>query len=180
MVDTKKNIWIFGYGSLMWKPEFLYSDIQPALLRGYHRSLCVYSIEYRGTFKSPGLVLGLDNGGSCKGLAMRVEQGNAKDVIEYLHNREMKHQAYRPKWLTISIPKKKVKAYCFVVNRNHTQYTGKLNEQKMLELILEGNGKGGSCLNYLQNTIRELDKLGIKNGPLHRIARLAKKFEPTI
>jgi cation transport protein ChaC len=158
----------------MWRPEFPHIDIQPALLRGYHRSLCVYSIEYRGTKDCPGLVLGLDKGGSCKGQALRVAGNQVKNVLNYLHKREMKHQAYSPKWLKVFTPIGAIKAYGFVVVRNHIQYAGKLKEKKMLELIRQGNGKGGNCLEYLQNTIHKLDELGIPEGPLHKIVRLAE------
>ena len=159
----------------MWRPEFPYTDSQPALLRGYHRSLCIYSIEYRGTREYPGLVLGLDKGGSCKGRAMRVERIQAKKVLKYLHEREMKHRAYFPKWLPVNISTGTIKAYCFVVKQNHEQYTGKLDDEAMLKLIRQGSGKGGSCLDYLRNTIHQLDKLGILYGPLHRILQLAEK-----
>lgn len=160
----------------MWRPEFPFIDNQPALLRGYHRSLCVYSIEYRGTRSCPGLVLGLDRGGACKGRAMRVVESQAINVLKYLHKREMKHEVYSPKWLPVNTPIGKVQAYCFVVVRNHEQYTGKLQDDEMLKLIRQGHGKGGNCLDYLNNTIHQLNKLGIKNGPLHRIVRLAKKI----
>ena len=159
----------------MWKPNFPYTDIQPALLRGYHRSLCVYSIEYRGTRDLPGIVLGLDKGGSCKGRAMRVDRIHAEDVLKYLHEREMKHQVYYPKWMSISIPAGRVKAYCFVVKRDHEQYTGKLGDKELLKLIRQGRGKGGACLDYLYSTIHELNKLGILDGPLHQIIRLVAK-----
>jgi len=168
------DIWIFGYGSLMWRPEFPHSDFQTALLGGYHRSLCVYSVKFRGTHECPGLVLGLDRGGSCKGRALRVERGDAQQVFEYLHDREMTHQVYRPKWLPVKIPSGTVQAYCFVVDRAHKQYTGKLTEDAAVKLIRQGRGKGGPCLEYLRSTIQHLDELGIPDGPLHRLARLAE------
>jgi cation transport protein ChaC len=169
------DIWIFGYGSLMWRPGFPHLDFQPALLGGYHRALCVYSVKFRGTRDCPGLVLGLDRGGSCKGRAMRVERAQAKSVLEYLHEREMTHQVYCPKWLPVKIPSGTVRAYCFVVDRAHRQYTGKLADEAALKLIRQGHGKGGACLDYLRSTIRHLDELGIPDGPLHRLARLAEE-----
>lgn len=169
------DIWIFGYGSLMWRPDFPYTDFQPALLGGYHRALCVYSVKFRGTRDCPGLVLGLDRGGSCKGRAMRVERAQAKSVLEYLHEREMTHQVYCPKWLPVKIPSGTVRAYCFIVDRAHRQYTGKLADEAALKLIRQGHGKGGACLDYLRSTIRHLDELGIPDGPLHRLAKLAEE-----
>ncbi len=176
MLNLKEDIWIFTYGSLMWRPEFPHIDSQPALLRGYHRSLCVYSVEYRGTQNYPGIVFGLDKGGACKGLAMRVEYRLVKKVIDYLHKREMKHKVYCPKWLQVTIPNESVKAYCFVVDRNHKQYAGKLREKQMLKLIRQGRGKGGNCLDYLQNTLHQLDELGIQDLTLQRVVRLAKNI----
>jgi cation transport protein ChaC len=172
------DIWIFGYGSLMWRPGFPHLDFQPALLRGYHRALCVYSVEYRGTFDCPGLVFGLDLGGSCRGRAMRVERGQATSVLEYLHEREMKHRVYLPKWLPVKIPTGTVQAYCFTVDRDHERHTGALADEVALKLIHQGYGKGGACLDYLQNTIQHLDELGITDGPLHRIVRLAEGSNP--
>jgi cation transport protein ChaC len=168
------DIWIFGYGSLMWRPDFPYTDFQPALLRGYHRSLCVYSVKYRGTTECPGLVLGLDRGGSCKGRAMRVDRDKAEHVLDYLHDREMTHKVYLPKWLPVRIPSGLVQAYCFVVDCRHEQYTGKLADAAAVKLIRQGRGQGGPCLDYLRSTIRHLDELGIPDGPLHRLARLAE------
>ena len=106
---------------------------------------------------------------------MWVERSQAKSVLEYLHEREMKHRVYRPKWLPVRIPAGLVHAYCFVVDRNHEQYTGKLDDKTVLKLIHQGRGKGGACMDYLQSTIRHLDELGIAEGPLHRIVRLAEE-----
>ena len=175
------DIWVFGYGSLMWRPGFPLTESQPALLRGYHRSLCIYSVQYRGTYERPGLVLGLDRGGSCRGRAMKVADKDADEVIEYLHEREMRHRVYRPKWLPVTVPggaqggEKKVTAYTFVADRSHEQYTGGLTDKESVRLILQGCGKGGHCLDYLQSTIRHLDELGIPDGPLHRLVKLAEK-----
>ncbi|MBC8339602.1 MAG: gamma-glutamylcyclotransferase [Rhodospirillales bacterium] len=159
----------------MWRPEFPHTDFQPALLRGYHRALCVYSVKYRGTRQCPGLVLGLDRGGSCRGRAMRVERAKARDVLEYLHEREMTHRVYRPKWLPVQIPTGTVQAYAFTVDRDHEQYTGKLSDEAAIKLVRQGRGQGGPCLDYLQSTIQHLDELGIPDGPLHRLARLAEE-----
>lgn len=170
----KGEIWIFGYGSLMWRPQFDHIDSQPALLRGYHRSLCLYSVQYRGTHETPGLVLGLDRGGSCRGRAFKVARGKAEEVIAYLHEREMVHRVYKPTWLPVTLPQGSATAYAFVVDRAHQQYTGKLSDDEAVKLVLQGKGKGGDCLDYLQRTIRHLDELGIPDGPLHRIVRLAQ------
>jgi cation transport protein ChaC len=169
------DIWIFGYGSLMWRPDFPHTDTQPALLKGYHRALCIYSFEHRGTPEVPGLVLGLDRGGSCRGRALKVARKDAGRVLDYLHQREMLNRVYLPKWLPVTVPSGNVTAYAFVADRRHKQYTGRLDDHDAVKFILQGRGKGGDCLDYLQSTIRHLDELGIPDGPLHRVVRLAEE-----
>ena len=171
------DIWVFGYGSLMWRPNFPHSDTQQALLRGYHRALCIYSVQYRGTYERPGLVLGLDRGGSCRGRAMKVERDNAESVLHYLHEREMIHRVYRPKWLPVTLPAGKVMAYAFVADRNHEKYIRRLSETDAVQLILQGRGKMGTCLDYVQNLVHHLDELSIADGPLHRLVRQAEEAE---
>jgi cation transport protein ChaC len=169
------DIWIFGYGSLMWRPNFEYLEMQPALLRGYHRSLCIYSTRYRGTWERPGLVLGLDRGGSCRGRAMRVADALADEVIAYLHERELVNYVYLPKWLPVEIPAGPVTAYAFIADRSNEKYIPQLSDEDAVKLILQGCGTGGQCLEYLQTTIRHLDELGIAEGRLHRITQLAER-----
>ena len=175
------DIWVFGYGSLMWRPNFPHTEAQLALLRGYHRSLCIYSVEYRGTRERPGLVLGLDRGGSCRGRAMKVAGKDAEEVIAYLHEREMINRIYVPKWLPIALPagagggEKKVRAYAFVADRGHEKFVPSLSEAEAVKLILQGRGKTGTCLDYVQSLVRHMDELGIPDGPLHRMVRLAEE-----
>ncbi|MFQ5765636.1 MAG: gamma-glutamylcyclotransferase [Rhodospirillales bacterium] len=171
------DVWVFGYGSLMWRPNFPHLDVQPALLRGYHRALCIYSTQYRGTWERPGLVLGLDRGGSCRGRAMKVADADAEHVIAYLHEREMVNRVYRPKWLPVGLSTGRVRAYVFVADRENEKYVHRLSDAETVELILQGTGKEGACLDYLRNTIRHLDELGIPDGPLHRIVKLAEAAE---
>ncbi len=171
------DIWIFGYGSLMWRPNFPHIDVAPALLCGYHRALCIYSTEYRGTWERPGLVLGLDRGGSCRGRAMKVADKDSDEVIAYLHDREMIHRVYVPKWLPVALPTGRVRAYAFVADRGHEKFVTRLSEAEAVRLILQGRGKMGTCLDYVQNLVRHLDELGIPDGPLHRLVRLAEEAE---
>ncbi len=169
------DIWIFGYGSLMWRPNFPYTEVGPALLRGYHRALCIYSTEYRGTWEQPGLVLGLDRGGSCRGRAMKVDREHADEVIAYLHEREMINRVYKPKWLPVALPTGKVRAYAFVADHGHEKFVSPLSEAEAVRLILQGRGKMGTCLDYVQNLVRHLDELGIPDGPLHRLVKMAEE-----
>jgi cation transport protein ChaC len=167
-----KDFWIFAYGSLMWRPGFPWIESQPALLRGHHRAFCVYSSHYRGTPERPGLVLGLDRGGACRGRAYRVAAAQGKVVTDYLHEREMITGVYQPRWLQVDVPGRRIVAAAYLVDRSHSQYTGKLPPERVADFIRQGRGSAGSNLDYLRNTVRHLDELGIADGPLHRLLRL--------
>ena len=175
MSGTADGIWIFGYGSLMWRPGFARLEVRPALLCGYHRSLCVYSIVYRGTPERPGLVLGLDRGGACKGRAFCVAAEDAGRVKAYLNARELVTGVYRPRNTTVRLDDgRRVSAYNFVVRRDHQQYAGNLTPERTVELVLAGRGAEGSSLDYLRNTVRHLNELGIRDGAIRRLLELAE------
>ena len=168
-------MWVFGYGSLMWRPGFPHLDVRPALLRGYHRALCVHSTSYRGTEECPGLVVGLDRGGSCRGRAFRVAAAQAEAVSTYLWEREMNTDSYVRKWLPVALPAGRARACVFVVNRaNPDQYAGKLTPDEISERVVRGHGTEGSALEYLENTVAHLDEMGIREGRLHRILEMAR------
>ena len=164
-----RDFWVFAYGSLMWRPGFDYLESQPALLRGYHRAFCVYSVHYRGTKEKPGVVLGLDRGGSCRGRSYRIAADAGKAVLDYLHEREMLTGVYKPRWVKIAIPRGRVTAATYLVDHDHEQFTGKLGDRAAARLILQGHGCSGSNLDYLENTVRHLDELGIVDCPIHRL-----------
>ena len=169
-----QDFWVFGYGSLMWDPGFPHIEVRVALLRGYHRRFCVYSHRYRGTPECPGLVLGLDRGGSCRGLVFRVPAAEGQDVLAYLHEREMITGVYIPTWLSLETAEGTVTAAGYVVDRAHQQYTGRLSPEETVELILQGHGARGPCSDYLANTVRHLEGLGLGAGPLKRLLRLVE------
>ncbi len=172
----KDDFWVFGYGSLMWRPNFPHLEARPALIRGYHRALCVYSTRYRGTPECPGLVLGLDRGGACKGRAFLVAAKNADKVMAYLYKREMDTKVYSPRYLKATLDNgRQVAAYTFIVRRDHGQYTGKLAASRAVKLLLQGCGRRGTAMEYLRNTIDHLDQLGIADGPLHHILKVAEE-----
>jgi cation transport protein ChaC len=177
MEKPEGDFWVFGYGSLMWHPNFLHAETRPALLRGYHRALCIYSVEYRGTVETPGLVFGLDRGGSCRGLAFRVLKKNAEEVMDYLFEREMVTNVYRPRWGNISTTTdtglQNVKSLLFVADPSHQQYTGKLSDDDIVRTVLQGHGKAGPCIDYLTNTFDHLQELGIHDHALSRIIKKA-------
>ncbi len=166
-----KDFWVFGYGSLMWHPGFPHLEVRTALLRGYHRRFCVYSIRYRGTPEIPGLVLGLDRGGACRGLAYRVPAADGAEVMDYLHEREMVTGVYIPSWLKVETPMGPIRAASFVVDRDHAQYTGRLSIEETARLIRQGCGQQGPCLDYLANTVRHLESLGLGGGSLKQLLR---------
>ncbi len=170
----RADLWIFGYGSLMWDPGFAYAEAQPALLRGYHRSFCVYSRRHRGTPDRPGLVLGLDRGGTCKGIAFRVPEADVAPALHYLWDREMARGTYRLKRVSVEIAGRSVRARAFVVDRAQAGYAGRLSTTDAARLILQGMGHSGSCRQYLANTVRELRKLGLVDGPIHRLEEVVR------
>jgi cation transport protein ChaC len=170
------DLWIFAYGSLMWEPGFAYCEAVPALVTGFHRRFCVYSHGYRGTPERPGLVLGLDRGGACKGIAFRVPAVDVRTALEYLWDREMKSGVYRLKELPSQIPGSAVPALAFVVDRNHPSYAGNLSLRETARLIHQGVGNRGTSRHYLANTMHELARLGVVDGPLQRLEREVKSI----
>jgi glutathione-specific gamma-glutamylcyclotransferase len=171
----ESDLWIFAYGSLMWDPGFPYCQAEIAALRGYHRSFCVYSHGHRGTPQRPGLVLGLDRGGTCKGIAYRVPAVDVPAALAYLWDREMQSRVYRLQELEIEREGGgTLKALAFVVDRAHRDYAGGLGPTVTARLIHQGVGRRGTARQYLENTVRELERLGVIDGPLHRLEREVK------
>jgi cation transport protein ChaC len=162
---------VFAYGSLMWRPGFAYEEVLNAYLRGYHRSLCVYSWVHRGTRERPGLVLGLDRGGSCRGRAFAIAPQAESEVLRYLDERELVTEVYRRKRLEVITPRGRLPAWCYVVRREHPQYAGKLDTQSVLELVRAGIGQSGHCRDYLVSTVSHLEELGILDRPLEALVR---------
>lgn len=169
-IPAGEDMWVFAYGSLMWNPGFPHVERQPALLRGFHRRFCVYSHHYRGTPERPGLVLGLDRGGACRGIAFRVAAPHVADTLVYLWEREMVTGVYRPGMLPVRLPGGVVRACSFVVDRRHQQYCGRLELERTVDLIVGGVGRNGPNWEYLVNTVEHLEAIGIRDGLLRRLA----------
>jgi cation transport protein ChaC len=169
------DLWVFGYGSLMWDPGFDYTRAVPALLRGYHRAFCVYSVRFRGTLEQPGLVLGLDRGGACRGMAFLVGESNVQPVIEGLWEREMSGFVYRPRVLQIEVEGRKAKALAFLADRSHEAYAGRLDPDHVADTIASCCGARGPNIDYLANTVRHLNELGIRERRLHEIWRAVER-----
>lgn len=171
-IGTERDLWVFGYGSLMWRPGFPYLEAHPALLRGWHRSLCVYSHHHRGTAARPGLVLGLDRGGACRGVAFRVADAEAETTRAYLIEREQVTLVYREIASRVRLDDgRTVQALTFVVDRGHHQYAGILTPERQAELIRSAQGVSGRNIDYLESTLRHLEELRVRDGRLMDVAR---------
>jgi len=170
--------WVFGYGSLMWNPGFPFAEKSNACLMGYHRSFCIYSHHYRGTPEQPGLVLGLDAGGQCEGVAFRIAASDWDNVVDYLNERELIGYAYKPVTVDVNLPDggRDVRAYTFVADPEHPTYAGDLDIDVSAETIMHAAGAGGLNRDYLINSIKQLEAHGYKDETLgtllHRIELL--------
>lgn len=165
------DLWVFGYGSLMWNPGFDFLESRRARLYGYHRALCIASPTFRGTPDDPGLVVGLDHGGSCVGLVYRVGARDREQVIAYLDERESVGITYQPRHGTVIAAGERVEARAYVAYRDGTGYLGGLAVERQVETVLRCSGTSGSNVDYLRNTVAHLDALGISDGPLHAVWR---------
>jgi glutathione-specific gamma-glutamylcyclotransferase len=171
MPAATHGIWVFAYGSLMWRPGFPHEEVRDAWLLGYHRSLCVYSWVHRGTETRPGLVLGLDRGGSCRGRVYRIAPAREDEVLRYLDERELVTDVYRRRRLEVVTSRGRLPAWCYVVRRDHPQYAGRLDAPSVIELVRTGVGQSGHCRDYLVSTVSHLEELGILDRPLDALAR---------
>jgi glutathione-specific gamma-glutamylcyclotransferase len=166
-ISPDADLWVFGYGSLMWRPGFRFVERSPALLRGAHRALCVYSVRHRGTREKPGLVLGLDHGGACHGIAFRVAAADVLETHAYLTEREQMNRVYREVLRPIVLADgRRVAALAYIVNRTHPQYARGLTPETLLAHIRQGHGESGSCRDYVLNTLSSLGDLGINDHAL--------------
>lgn len=166
-------MWVFGYGSLMWRPDFDFQESRRALMYGAHRSLCIRSILYRGTPEDPGLVLGLDHGGACVGRAFKVADPDIDKVRQILRDREMVHNTYKETHREIFLGEgtnvQKVSALCYVVNREHPQYAGQLSLKEQAAIVRRCAGNTGPNVEYVRNTCEHLREMGIRDGKLEAL-----------
>jgi cation transport protein ChaC len=172
-----EDLWVFGYGSLMWRPGFAFVERVPARVIGLHRGLCVYSFFHRGTPERPGLVLGLDRGGACRGIAFRVRAADRAATLAYLRAREQQNNVYRESLrgtLLLDGSERRVNALCYVVDRRHPQYAGRLSLPEQLHLVRQGHGKSGPNRDYVLATVAELEHQGCRDDQLHLLAERLK------
>lgn len=170
-VGPGEDLWIFGYGSLIWRPDFPFEERHRARLHGFHRRFCIYSYRYRGTPERPGLVLGLDRGGSCVGMAFRVAAAQAEAVSHALWAREMVTAAYRPATVRVAIAGRTVGAGTFIADSRHRQYCADRDLDGQARMIAFGHGTSGANADYLANTLVHLRELGIRDERLEALER---------
>ncbi len=174
-----KDLWVFAYGSLMWQPGFSYRERVHARLIGLHRALCVFSFVHRGTPERPGLVLGLDRGGMCRGIAYRVAAGARTETLHYLRGREQVTTVYVETMRQIELEepaRRRVRAVCYICDRSHVQYAGRLTLAESLHHVRQGHGQSGANRDYVLETVRALEALGYRESELHLLAeRLASQ-----
>jgi cation transport protein ChaC len=170
MTADAADLWVFGYGSLMWRPGFPYLERRHAHLHGYHRCLCVLSHVHRGTPDKPGLVLGLDRGGRCHGMAFRVAADEADATVQYLRERELVTAVYIERRLPVRLDDgETIEALAYVVDRRHPQYAGHLPDDELLRLVRQGRGVSGANPDYVRSTYEHLIEMGVVDPILQRL-----------
>ncbi len=165
------DVWIFAYGSLIWNPLFPVAEERVARVHGFHRAFCIWSRIGRGSPDRPGLVLGLDRGGNCRGVALRLEEQDVRDELAMIWRREMITGAYRPTWVKATTTEGLVDAIAFVADRKAESYAGDLSEDAVVGILRSGAGFLGTCAEYLAQTTAGLAARGIRDEGLQRLAR---------
>ena len=173
--DGRSDLWVFGYASLIWRPEFDYSEERFATLHGYHRALKMWSRVNRGTPAAPGLVFGLLSGGSCKGVAFRLPRECVADALPALWHREMPNGVYDPKWLRCRTVRGDVTALAFTLSRRSPNHTGLLSEDHYRQIFSSACGRYGTTRDYAQLTYDKLRLLGINDQALGRLLELVNR-----
>ena len=181
-LSMTEEFWVFGYGSLMWRPGFEFEERCGAIMHGVHRRLCIYSHVHRGTPEKPGLVLGLDRGGACRGVGYRVANSRRDATIEYLREREQVTMIYKECWREMKVERdsgrQKVSALVYLVDQTHMQYAGRRSAEDLLPFVLQGHGKGGPCIEYIASTLDHIEELGFKDVHLSEVLTLARSRNP--
>src|SRR6476620_322835 len=173
------DVWIFGYASLIWRPEFEAAEERPAKVHGWHRALAMRSRINRGTPECPGLVFALIPGGSCHGRAYRIEQPRVEAELRRLWGREMPSGVYDPKWLACRTPQGIVRGLAFTLSKRSPSHTGALPDGELVEILRTANGRYGSTLAYLVETARSLRTCGIRDRDVERMVASARRHALT-
>jgi cation transport protein ChaC len=174
LLDPDGQLYVFAYGSLIWKPGFAHAGMHPALLRGFHRRFCIWSRSYRGTPEAPGLVLGLARGGACRGVAFRVPAAEAAAVLHYLDEREMTGGVYHRRLVPLRLLDSGAvkRAVAFVADARGPAYCAGLTPEAMAAAIATGHGIMGANRDYLLHTVSHLREMGVRDAGLDRVAAL--------
>ena len=171
MARAMDDLWVFAYGSLIWRPGFEYEERAKARLAGFHRSLCIYSHVHRGTPERPGLVFGLDRGGSCVGMAFRVAAARADATIAYLRERELVTNVYLETTVPVRLlDGRPVRALAYIVDRGHAQYAGRLSVETAAGLVGRSHGQSGANRDYVLSALAEIRALGLSDRWLECVA----------
>ena len=171
----RDDLWIFGYGSLIWRPDFAYAERRAATVHGWHRALKMWSRVNRGTPECPGLVFGMLSGGSCRGMVFRVDHSHARQVMVNLWQREMVLGVYDPRWLNCRTPQGAVRALAFTLSRKSPSYTGVLADEEYRRIFAQASGIYGTTRDYAEATHAELQRMGIHDRALSRLIALARE-----
>ena len=167
--DLSSGVWLFGYGSLIWNPAFHFSDRLTGTVYGFHRRFCLWTHLGRGCPERPGLVLGLERGGSCRGAVFHIAPEVVEEELAIVWRREMISGAYVPRWVDVHTALGTVPAITFVINQAHERYASALSDERVAEIIATAQGWLGPCADYLINTVDHLADLGIHDRPLERL-----------
>ena len=168
------DLWIFGYGSLMWAPGFAYKAKRVGRVHGYHRALCILSTRYRGTTRRPGLVVGLCRGGSCWGMAFQVPAAQVRRTLNRLWGREMTRRVYDPRLVPVALDgRRTVRALAFVADTAHPAYVRELDLHGRARLVAQGIGQRGPCVDYIRNTLEHMHEVGVRDPHLERVLQAA-------
>lgn len=170
--DPAGEIWVFAYGSLLWKPEFAFAERRVGTVRGFHRRFCLLQRRFRGTPERPGLVLALDRGGLCRGVAFRLSGLDARAALMPVWRREMRGLGYEGRWVDVATERGSVRALTFVVNRAGDRYTGRLTDAEVAERIASACGHLGPSAEYLFRTVAAFAELGIHDRHLWAVQAL--------
>ena len=164
--------WLFAYGSLMWRPEFPVAERRIATVRGFHRRFCLWQWRHRGSDAAPNLMLALDSGGSCTGVAYRVAAPNLHEKLAPVWRRELMGDGYAARWVNAMTERGPVRAATFVVNRGGERYAGRLAEEAVADTIARARGHSGTGAEYLLNAVATLEDMGLGDRMLWRMQRL--------
>jgi glutathione-specific gamma-glutamylcyclotransferase len=172
--EDGEDCWVFGYGSLVWNPLLHFEERRVVTAFGYHRSFCLWSRVHRGTMEKPGLVLGLDLGGRCRGIAYRIAADKVENELRLIWRREMMTGAYLPRWVKVSDGEKRFRAIAFTINRANKSYAGRMPPAAIVLTLLSSSGKAGPGIDYLLHTVNALREHGIEDSHMQELCAMAR------